>query len=471
MVSGTKALLRSYKDLLELLTWIAARPMIHLDNKEVAIFARRSIQRMLDENACWMKAGDVRAHVKALNDPSQKSNFLSTVWEVAVLYSLSKCGVVRYEYGSQGESRPDVLFCAAPGTMALIADITTVSDKGREQLWPVETFLREALWQHTKLLRDCGLPSLHVEFGADNTPGRPRRPKIPREENFGRDIFHSGFDDFIRDILREPNEARQFPCQAHECDVTLKYAPQQSLSYTCYPQYKDAHSLKSNPIWNALADKADQLQKSTLAGHRGIILCDGDCYLLNGFPRTWNTFSLDDIVTGFLRQHCFINFVLLLDIKMDVHHRKPLIVRARRYFATEAVTHEPWAQSTAKLEDLMPRPVRTAANAQLHLNRRRRLTKWNEEELRYGGYQMSAGYIKFPARALLELLAGSLSQEDFLKAYSHGQSNIFALKLKLGQLIKAARIEPSDRSEDDDLMVIEFTDPGDPVVSRFRRKR
>jgi len=426
---------------------------------------------MLDENVRWMQTVQVKEHVRKLNDSTKKSNFLSAMWEVAVSNSLSKCGSVRFESGKRDETKPDVFFCASPGKTPLVADIRTVSDKGRELCWPVETFLREALWQHTKALRDATLPSLRVQFGVDNTPGRPRRPKLPREEHFVRDIFHVGFHEFIRDILSNPAEAREFPCQTDACDVTLIYSPHQSLSFVTYPQYKDAYSLKANPIWNALEEKADQLQKSNLAGHRGVILCDGDCYLLNGFPRTWNTFGLDDIVTGFLRQYSFINFVMLLDIKMDINHGKPLTVRARRYFGAEHLKQEAWAQSIATLEELFPRPVRTAANAQLHLSRQRTLNKWHEEELRYGGYEMGSGYIKFPSRALLELLAGTLKQEDFLKAYAHGDTNAFLHKLKLGQLIKAARVEPSDRSEDDDWIVLDFTDPGDPAISRFRRPK
>ena len=81
---------------------------------------------------------------------------------------------------------------------------------------------------------------------------------------------------------------------------------------------------------------------------------------------------------------------------------------------------------------------------------------------------MSGNKIRISARAVLELLAGSLSQAEFEKAhgFSDSKRNPFLRKLKSGQLIKSIRIEPDDVPErDDDWIVIELAD--DPAVSPF----
>jgi hypothetical protein len=62
----------------------------------MAIFSRRAIQRMLDENSRWARLEDIQKHVDWLND-SDRQDFLAAEWEVAVLNAFSKLGELQHE--------------------------------------------------------------------------------------------------------------------------------------------------------------------------------------------------------------------------------------------------------------------------------------------------------------------------------------------------------------------------------------
>jgi hypothetical protein len=82
--------------------------------------------------------------------------------------------------------------------------------------------------------------------------------------------------------------------------------------------------------------------------------------------------------------------------------------------------------------------------------------------------------IKISARALLELLAGKISQKEFFEAHGFSPSdlsprqasNLFSNALSRGQLIDGISIERSE-TEDDDWITFELKGP-DPAISPFK---
>jgi hypothetical protein len=92
------------------------------------LFSRRSIQRMLDQNAEWMRPDQLQEHVKALNDPKQDT--LAKLWEVAVLNGLSKFVNISYERET-GSYKPDIVY--ELNEEQVVADIVTISDKDRHK--------------------------------------------------------------------------------------------------------------------------------------------------------------------------------------------------------------------------------------------------------------------------------------------------------------------------------------------------
>jgi hypothetical protein len=76
--------------------------------------------------------------------------------------------------------------------------------------------------------------------------------------------------------------------------------------------------------------------------------------------------------------------------------------------------------------------------------------------------------VLFPARMLLDLLAGRISEERFRYQLGRrsGEENIFSAWLDSGLTISGAEMLPRDVDQDDDHIVLYFTD--DPGARPFR---
>jgi len=86
-----------------------------------------------------------------------------------------------------------------------------------------------------------------------------------------------------------------------------------------------------------------------------------------------------------------------------------------------------------------------------------------------GGYEMGGERIKVSSRAVLELLAGTLTYEQFAAAHrwDEGEFNMFKEKLASGRLFKSASVESLGENRDDDWLEFAFGQP-DPALSPFR---
>ncbi len=75
--------------------------------------------------------------------------------------------------------------------------------------------------------------------------------------------------------------------------------------------------------------------------------------------------------------------------------------------------------------------------------------------------------VEFPARMLLDLLAGRMTEEQFRRQLDRsGSKNIFEHWLSRGMTISRAEMAPRDIDEDDDHIVLYFSD--DPAVRPFK---
>lgn len=76
--------------------------------------------------------------------------------------------------------------------------------------------------------------------------------------------------------------------------------------------------------------------------------------------------------------------------------------------------------------------------------------------------------VEFPARMLLDLLAGRMTEERFRKQLDPRDEgrNIFKTWLDLGFTISDAELEPRGVDEDDDHLILHFTD--DPAARPFK---
>jgi hypothetical protein len=61
----------------------------------MAIFSRRTLQRLINENASFLTTKQLKKHVDSLNNADEHS--LGAEWEVVLLNCFSKAGTVTHE--------------------------------------------------------------------------------------------------------------------------------------------------------------------------------------------------------------------------------------------------------------------------------------------------------------------------------------------------------------------------------------
>src|SRR5438552_17661 len=121
------------------------------------IFARRALQRRLDELRKVLPSAVVAGWATRLNVPGRDR--LSAMWEVAVIHALSKLGEVEVETALASGRRPDVAFS---GSTAFVADVTAVSDEGLDDANPFSELLGEIERAKSKLGLQIGGVDLNV---------------------------------------------------------------------------------------------------------------------------------------------------------------------------------------------------------------------------------------------------------------------------------------------------------------------
>ena len=61
----------------------------------MAIFSRRAIQRLIEENTAFLSRKQTQTHIAKLN--LHNESILATEWEVVLLNAFSKLGTVKHE--------------------------------------------------------------------------------------------------------------------------------------------------------------------------------------------------------------------------------------------------------------------------------------------------------------------------------------------------------------------------------------
>lgn len=448
----------------------------------MAIFSRRILQRMVNENAQFLFEGQTKKHVQQLNRMS-KDMTLAYEWEVVLLNALSKVGTVHHERSFGGGRYADIYFEPFDNTNAsFVADITAISDKGVDENNPYEALSNEL----HKLVKECGLRanSFNLKVGRHPGPafkgGSKVKLKLPGRTRFSQTIFGKNFDIFIQRIREKPRTAERYEVKTTDADVEISYIPNQEFSSGQHVSYTELYSMTENTAYQALETKASQLMGTGFSGPFGIFLCDGGCSLFNKRSTTGVSYSIDQVIKGFLSNHTEISFVVTLTTERKnpyatfPHKANPYLTYIRLYGGLKS------DQTAFKLEsilknmgDLLPIPESTPRNGLYYLKGK----DPNLGRSRCGGMELSGGKkvtrVKISARCLMELLAGKVDQTEFFKAHafipfdlrSSNINNPFTMAMSRGQLIQNISIETSE-SDDDDWISFELRGP-DPAISPF----
>jgi hypothetical protein len=276
-------------------------------------------------------------------------------------------------------------------------------------------------------------------------------------------LFNKDFEQFLRRVANSPTRPHVFHGTSAKVDVEIAYAPGQKLFTSNYPSYARAQSLTVNSLYNALDLKAKQLKRAGGTGHRIIVACDGASESLrHRRVSRREEYGRTQIVKRFLQDHT-VSAVGLVTIER--RRSGPLKVHA------EVVTHPAVTLDDAQqirevldaLPEKLPQPEGDALNALIHLRGPSRRVGRSF----IGGFTMTASRVTLSARALQELLAGKISQEDLRKLYGSTPNpmSAFATALKAGRLIENVSVEHCP-DQDDDWLTFHFSKP-DPAIAAF----
>jgi hypothetical protein len=398
-------------------------------------------------------------------------------WEVVLLNAFSKIGKVFHEKQFGGSRKCDVYFESLTGQDAFLADITTISDKGLDKLNSFQWVFDELM----RTVRDHGLRqhSFRLEVGTYQVRHFKEGPKvqlkIPGQARTRQLIFNEKFREFLSNIAHSPLDRAIYAVKSDEADVVIGYYPNQKYASGGHTSYKVVYSLNENLLYSSLLEKANQLRGTGFRGPLGVFVCDGGCEFLSTSMSRGLSYELKDVIHQFLREEQSherlpVQFVVTFGV---VYSNQLNLSSARIDIClyTIPVRYEVPLDVMAilkRLQKALPLPERNAVNAISLL----RGANPYEGASFWGGLTMSERRVKISARGLLELLAGTVSQEDFLKAHGFIESedtrhaiNAFQRALKSGRLISNVSIE-NVGSADDDWIIFEFGEP-DPAVLPF----
>lgn len=435
------------------------------------IFARRALQRRLDEIRPILGGQTVDELVVRLNRPGRDRT--GAMWELVVLHSLSRLGKLRVEVPLPSGRRPDVAFSSDDVTF--IADVTSISDEGLEEQNPYRELSKLLEATKTKLGLKIGGMDLRIgSMKVETSRGSRTVLRLPNR---------AGLRAFVRDRI-EPALRSQIAAGADVLDVVIndetadvevhidpRKSPYNSGAYAAFdvPTIKD-----QNPLYNALRAKAGQLRGAS--GVVGIIVGDASSRALAGQRIGWNEIDARAIADEFLRQHRSINFVLLLSVREE--QRSVLQIRPILRLPHAVLVFSKTTPPPAELEWLfrrmlaeMPKPVAMPINAALRS--REKGYGWGF----HGGGTMSRSRVKISAREVLEVLAGRRTVKEMNSwhrwsasgdgAQANSMPNPFERHLMEGRLPTAMRVFKGDENDPDDWIEIEFGAP-DPAVSPFK---
>jgi hypothetical protein len=431
----------------------------------MAIFSRRSLQRLLGENSSFLSIKQTKDLVKKLN-----LGELSAEWEVVLLNAFSKVGNVAYERDFGGKRKGDIFFEDEKGS--LLADVTSVSDKGLDVLNPVDALLtdfREIIWA-------AGLnpAAFCVTVGAggnDHYKGGQRvRLKLPRRSQFGDRLFGAEFQGFLGALQGARDSASCFQINNDEIDLTIDYVPSGLHAAARWISYNVVYSLTENRIYDSLEDKAEQLEQTEFKGPVGIFLCDGGCSFLASKSGGNLSYSEREVILDFLEQYKFISFVVTFVVKRQRQFvSSPFDDNPYRVFA-DLYKGAPFGEMSVDMDRLLERIRYPTAqlSAREALAQQRQMPNTGSS---HGGMMIQKPgidetEIKISSRDLHELLAGRITQEQFFKRHEFlKQENPFNQALTSGKMTVEIELSPED---DDDWIIFKLKGP-DPAITSFNQ--
>jgi hypothetical protein len=449
----------------------------------MTIFARRRLQSMLDELAPLLAAGKGKDILSRLNHPKNVEQALPAEMELALLWAIDSLGHLEIEPKWWGDSkRPDAITDnLVPGLRAAI-EIAATNDNalsGEEAMDAIACQIGAVADRAKKGAGGFLYYTFHEESGYTKG-GYMRRRLAPKGFKLTERMIET-----IRDWVRSGRSSIQpLRLQGDGLDVEVERKTYLQTRYhnihSSMPP--EAYSLENNPLFDLLRRKKRQLKAASPGTVRIIFIADVGSTLLRrmgrGGEHDWTNrrVSGSQIIGHFIATYAkevdaVVAFSPHKELSSfgfpDLMGRKP-----RRwtvsYCGSPRLPDPP--DALQRIAEVLPEPHYEGYQARSlfrqgafspkgrgqHLGMTIKSTK-GLDDLR----------VEFPARMLLDLLAGRITEEQFRSRLTRpGSRNIFELWLSRGMTISRAEMAPRDLDEDDDHIVLYFSD--DPAARAFK---
>jgi hypothetical protein len=270
-------------------------------------------------------------------------------------------------------------------------------------------------------------------------------------------------------VIDEPGLRVQITQRAHR----------QIRFHNCFSSMPpEVYSIDENPLYDSLRRKLPQLAAASAGTVRLIFLMDAGSHLLNRLGQHGENDPLRRRYSGTQILHHFIN---------EYRERVDAVVafvpsREDRYKARSNLRWNIVVVSSpdfrlpenrfSELLNALPRPRFEGYQVRSLFLQRTFATSargWYRG-MEISSYRSGPMKVKMSSRALLDLLAGRLTPEQFRHQIGQrpGEKNLFQHWLDMGKTISAAELEPGGLDQDDDYLLLTLSD--DPAAKELAVK-
>jgi hypothetical protein len=465
---------------------LAINILTKLQIQIVTIFSRRRLQSMLDDLSPALTGGKGKDLLNRLNSEKLVDQALPAEMELALLWAIHSLGDMDVEPEWWGDSkRPDaVTEHLMVGKIAAI-EIAATNDNSLSG----EAEMDAIALQIGKVANQAKAGSadfLSYRFGETSgyDAGKYYRRRLA-PKGFELDENHrAGIAGWVASGQSTSIGLR---LQAEGLDVVIEHKSYKQTRYhnISSSMPAEAHSLDDNPLFDLLKRKKRQLKAAAPSTLRFLFVADVGSSLLNRIGRMgWSdpvgrTVSGEQIIKHFVRTYAQdIDAVVVFSptiersswLGSDPTGRQP-----KRWsvamFSADTLTEIP--EALRHIADMLPAPHYEGYQAR-SLFRQGSFSP--DKHGQYLGMTVTTNgkdnchSIHFPARLLVDLLAGRITEEWFRNYHTNGgrNSNLFAHWLKMGMTLSSVEMAPRSVDEDDDHVILHFSD--DPAARPFRLK-
>jgi len=439
---------------------------------------------MLDALAPLLGPEKGRDLLRRLNDPKQVEQALPAEMELALLSAIQALGDLEVEPEWWGDSRrPDAVtdaFVIGRTTAIEIAATTDNAISGEEDMDAIAVQISEVASRARKGAGDHLYFRYREESGY--LDGRYiRRRLAPR----GYKLTDDQRAIIERWISSGECQTVRLRLTAQGLDVEIEHTARKQIRYhNLYSSMPpETHSLEDNPLFDLLVRKAKQLRGAAPGTLRVLFVADVGSTLLNRVGRgremdpTRRFVSAREIIQHFLQARTrSVDAVVTFSPHKDLPGFGGFLQAQRKprrwsvaFFGTPQLAEPPPALEA--LAAMLPEPHYEGYQAR-SLFRQGAFSPAKTGQ--YLGMTIRSNQgsgrfsVEFPARMLLDLLAGRLTEERFrrqLDPRDEGK-NIFKTWLDMGFTISGTDMAPRSADEDDDHLILHFTD--DAAARPFR---